>query len=100
MDAYDGYAAYRLLDGKALAGEIADMRGLIERDWRALAIDQDLGLGTMLWLAHFFPDEPWARAHRQRSLARLDAGWRDPPGHFCRAPRLPHGQLPFPHFAR
>src|SRR3989440_102248 len=57
MDAYDGYVAYRLLDDQALAAEIADMRGLIERDWRSLAIDQDLGLGMMLWLAHFFSDE-------------------------------------------
>ena len=90
MDAYDGYVAYRLLDGEALAGEIADMRGLIERDWRSLAIDQDLGLGMMLWLAHFFPDEPWASTQRQRSLASLDAMWVDPPGYFCRAP----GQRP------
>ena len=60
MDAYDGYVAYRMLDEEALAPEIAQMRDLMERDWRTLDIDQDLGLGMMLWLAHFFPDEPWA----------------------------------------
>ncbi len=32
----------------------------MDRDYVSLSIDQDLGLGMMLWLAHFFPDEPWA----------------------------------------
>jgi hypothetical protein len=62
MDAYDGYVAYRLLDEQALAPEIADMRELIERDWHTREIGQDLGLGMMLWLAHFFPKEAWAEA--------------------------------------
>jgi hypothetical protein len=88
IDAYDGYVAYRALDEDALAGEIADMRALIERDWRTLSIDQDLGLGMMLWLAHFFPHEPWARTQSERALATLDAMWVDPPGYFCRAPAL------------
>src|SRR5215211_9347288 len=43
MDAYDGYISYRLLDENALAREIADMRELMDRDYRRLAIDQDLG---------------------------------------------------------
>ena len=34
MDAYDGYVSYRMLDEVTLAPEIADMRALIERDWR------------------------------------------------------------------
>src|SRR2546423_8556579 len=42
MDAYDGYVSYRMLDEESLAPEIADMRALIERDWRTLTIDQDL----------------------------------------------------------
>jgi hypothetical protein len=86
MDAYDGYISYRMLDEEALAPEIADMRALIERDWRTLDIEQDLGLGMMLWLAHFFPDEPWAKA--QTSLRALDTMRVDPPGYFCRAPWL------------
>jgi hypothetical protein len=57
MDAYDGYVAYRLLDENALAGEIAHMRDLMERSGGTLEIEQDLGLGMMLWLAHFFPAE-------------------------------------------
>ena len=55
MDAFDGYVSYRLLDDAALAEQIAEMRALIERDYRTLAIEQDLGLGMMLWLSHFFP---------------------------------------------
>jgi hypothetical protein len=86
MDAYDGYVAYRMLDEDALAPEIAEMHALMERDWRTLQIDQDLGLGMMLWLAHFFPDEPWAAAQTKQALQTLDGMWVDPPGYFCRAP--------------
>src|SRR5438105_12935343 len=86
MDAYDGYVSYRLLDDDALAAEISDMRKLIEQGWRVLEIEQDLGLGMMLWLAHFFPEEPWATAQTTRALRMLDVMWVDPPGYFCRAP--------------
>lgn len=86
IDAYDGYVSYRMLDEEALAPEIAQMRSLIERDWRSLDIEQDLGLGMMLWLAHFFPDEPWAKEQTRRALQTLDGMWVDPPGYFCRAP--------------
>src|SRR5215218_6293348 len=80
IDAYDGYVAYRMLDDDALAPEIAEMRALIERDWRTLNVKQDLGLGMMLWLAHFFPDEPWTAAQTRRALRTLDGMWVDPPG--------------------
>nr|WP_166180467.1 hypothetical protein [Altererythrobacter segetis] len=85
MDAFDGYVSYKLLDARALAPEIAEMRQLIDGQYRSLEIDQDLGLGMMLWLAHFFPDEPWARVQTQRSLAALEELWTDPPGYFARA---------------
>jgi hypothetical protein len=88
MDAYDGYVSYRALDEEALAPEIAEMRALIESSWRTLTIEQDLGLGMILWLAHFFPHEPWANTQRKRALRTLDAMWVDPPGYFCRAPEL------------
>jgi hypothetical protein len=52
----------------------------------------------MLWLAHFFPDEPWAEVHIPRSLAMLDRMWIDPPGYFCRAPRLPHLKFAFTNY--
>jgi hypothetical protein len=98
MDAYDGYISYRALDEKALATEIAEMRALIERDWRTLSIEQDLGLGMMLWLAHFFPREPWASAQTKRALETLDAMWIDPPGYFCRAPWLPQTKFAFTNY--
>jgi hypothetical protein len=98
MDAYDGYVAYRMLDEEALVHEIAQMRDLMERDWRTLEIDQDLGLGMMLWLTHFFPDEPWATAQTKRALVTLDTMWIDPPGYFCRAPGLSESKFAFTNY--
>jgi hypothetical protein len=98
MDAYDGYVSYRILDAEALAPEISQMRGLIERTWRTLEIEQDLGLGMMLWLAHFFPDEPWAKLQATRALRTLGAMWVDPPGYFCRAPGLRDAKFAFTNY--
>jgi hypothetical protein len=85
LDAFDGYVSYRLLGEDSLEREIADMRALIEAQYRTLDVDQDLGLGMMLWLAHFFPDEDWAKEQRRRALGHLDRLWTDPPGFFARA---------------
>jgi hypothetical protein len=85
MDAFDGYVSYRLLSEKELEPEIAQMREIIDLQYRSLEIDQDLGLGMMLWLAQFFPEEDWAKEQRERSIASLDALWVDPPGYFGRA---------------
>ena len=85
MDAFDGYVSYKLLSEAELAREIADVRGIMERQYEALRIDQDLGLGMMLWLTHFFPHEDWAVVQREQSLAALDFLWTDPPGFFARA---------------
>jgi hypothetical protein len=85
MDAFDGYVSYRLLGERELAKEIAEMRAIMDRQYRTLDIDQDLGLGMMLWLAHFFPQEEWARVQGERALAALDFLWVDPPGYFARA---------------
>lgn len=98
MDAYDGYVSYHLLDAGALAPEIADMHALIERDWRTLTIEQDLGLGMMLWLAHFHPHEAWAKAQRKRALRTLETMWIDPPGYFCRAPWLRETKFAFTNY--
>ncbi|WP_353645051.1 hypothetical protein [Mesorhizobium sp. WSM2239] len=98
MDAYDGYVSYRMLDEEALAPEIAEMKALMERDWRALEIEQDLGLGMMLWLAHFFPEEMWAKEQTERSLRTLDTMWVDPPGYFCRAPWLRATKIAFTNY--
>jgi hypothetical protein len=84
MDAYDGYVAYRLLAPNRLAAEIRDMSQLIEATYRSLTIDQDLGLGMMLWLSHFFPRERWAKEQADASLVTLQRLWINPPGYFCR----------------
>jgi hypothetical protein len=98
LDAFDGYVSYRLLGEEALAAEIAEMRELIERQYHALDVDQDLGLGMMLWLAHFFPAEDWARVQTARALTALDRLWVDPPGFFGRASYAPHTRIAFANY--
>src|SRR3990167_4177065 len=98
LDAFDGYVSYRLLDETALASEIAQMRELIDIQYGALDIDQDLGLGMMLWLAHFFPDEDWAKLQTRRSLDALEALWIDPPGCFARSRRQRHVRIAFANY--
>ncbi|MGB8326486.1 MAG: hypothetical protein WCE48_02780 [Steroidobacteraceae bacterium] len=85
LDAFDGYVSYRLLDESALGQEIAEMRGLIGQMSPDLLITQDLGIGMMLWMSQFFPDEDWARTQRARGLAILERMWIDA-GYFCREP--------------
>ena len=97
LDAFDGYVSYRCLDEHALAREIAEMRALIDATAEGLTITQDLGLGMMLWLTHFFPAEDWAVAQRRRSLAVLDLMWRKD-GYFCREPNLPHVKFAFTNY--
>lgn len=97
LDAFDGYVSYRLLDEQALASEIGAMRQLIDASFADLVITQDLGLGMMLWLTHFFPDEPWAVTQRRRSLEMLGHMWQ-PEGYFCREPRLPHVRFAFTNY--
>jgi hypothetical protein len=86
LDAFDGYVSYRLLDAAALRPQIADMRRLIDDSHRHLFITQDLGIGMMLWMTHFFPDEDWAISQRARGLATLDGMWMNQ-GYFCREPQ-------------
>ena len=90
LDAFDGYVSYRLLDEAALASQIADMRMLVERSHEKLVITQDLGIGMMLWMSHFFPLEQWAVIQRSRGLAMLGQMWVDD-AWFCREPGL-HGR--------
>lgn len=98
LDAFDGYVAYRLLGEDELAPQIADMAELMERQYRTLDVDQDLGLGMMLWLAHFFPEEDWARHQTLRSLEALDRLWTDPPGFFSRASYAPTVRIAFANY--
>jgi hypothetical protein len=98
LDAFHGLVVYRLLDPAGLAGQIADMRALVEKSYRTLTITQDLGLGMMLWMSHFFPDEPWAVTQRARGLSVLDQMWVDPPGYFCREPSARHIKFAFTNY--
>ncbi|QIG48363.1 hypothetical protein G5V57_11900 [Nordella sp. HKS 07] len=97
LDAFDGYVSYRMLDEAALGEEIAEMAGLIDRTVDDLVITQDLGIGMMLWMSHFFPDEPWARQQRRRCLTMLDRMWQRP-GYFCREPRQPRIRFAFTNY--
>ena len=97
MDPYDGYVSYRMLDEELLSSEIADMKTLIDACNPDLFITQDLGLGMMLWLTHFFPAEEWAIIQRRRCLEMLDRMWcKD--GYFCREPYLPDTKFAFTNF--
>jgi hypothetical protein len=74
------------------------MRALVEASYRTLKITQDLGLGMMLWMSHFFADEPWAVLQRTRALAVLDRMWVDPPGYFRREPALRQVKFAFTNY--
>lgn len=86
LDPFHGMMMYRLLDAEALADEIAELDALVRASADTLVLEQDLGLGMMLWLSHFAPGERWARVQRERSLRMLDTMWLDDVGCFCRHP--------------
>jgi hypothetical protein len=98
LDPFHGYVVYRTLDAKALSEEIRQMRDIVERTYSGLAITQDLGLGMMLWMTHFFPGETWAAVQHDRSLAKLDRMWIEPPCYFCREPDLPQVKFAFTNY--
>lgn len=98
IDPFHGYVVWRLVGGEALAREIAELRALVDAATPRLHVTQDLGLGMLLWLSHFFPEEPWAATLRARSLLTLDHMWIDPPGCFCRDPRLPDVKFAFTNY--
>ncbi|MFI5330498.1 MAG: hypothetical protein ACHQ2F_05600 [Desulfobaccales bacterium] len=98
LDPFHGYVVYRLLAPEALAAEIREMQELVGRSSPSLDVDQDLGLGMMLWFTHFFPQEDWAAVQRQRSLATLETMWIEPPGYFCRHPGLPEVKFAFTNY--
>ena len=97
LDAFDGYVSYRLLDEKGLAREIAEMWDLIDRSADALVITQDLGLGMMLWMTQFFPEEQWAKMQKGHCLAVLDRMWIEK-GYFAREPYLPDVRFAFTNY--
>jgi hypothetical protein len=97
LDAFDGYVVYRLLGEQSLSREIADMRRLIDRSAPELVITEDLGLGMMLWMTHFFPEEDWAKTQKERCLGMLDRMWMQE-GYFCREPDVPRVKFAFTNY--
>ncbi|MBW3564415.1 MAG: hypothetical protein KY459_06785 [Acidobacteria bacterium] len=95
LDPFHGMVVYRLLDPDALSSEIRELEEIVEKSYRDLRIDQDLGLGMMLWMTHFFPEEEWARAQREASLAMLEQLWIEREGYFCRSRGLPSMKFAF-----
>jgi hypothetical protein len=98
LDPFHGYVVYRLLAPRELAAEIADLGRIVENSYRTLHVDQDLGLGMMLWMVHFFPEEEWAKFQRGRSLSILKSMWIEPPGYFCRHPGLDSVRFAFTNY--
>jgi hypothetical protein len=98
LDPFQGYVTWRLLDPDALRDEIAELKVIVDRIWRGMVVTQDLGLGMMLWMTHFAPDEEWAEAHQRQALMILDRMWFDPPGYFCRQPELPNVRIAFTNY--
>ena len=97
LDAFDGYISYRMLDESSLLHQIGDMKKLIDQTVFDLTITQDLGLGMMLWLTHFFPNEEWAKIQKSRCVSMLDHMWQEP-GYFCREPYLPDTKFAFTNY--
>eukprot|EP01027_Heterolobosea_sp_BB2_P013401 GEZU01019333.1.p2 GENE.GEZU01019333.1~~GEZU01019333.1.p2 ORF type:complete len:146 (+),score=32.93 GEZU01019333.1:233-670(+) len=53
--------------------------------------EQDIALGSMLWLSHFFPNEDWSKQIRKITIMMLDIMWIDASpdgrkGFFCKNP--------------
>ncbi len=97
LDAFDGYVSYRMLDETILFHEIEVMKELIDQTVHELTVTQDLGLGMMLWLAHFFPDEEWAKIQKPRCISILDHMWQHE-GYFCREPYLQDTKFAFTNY--
>lgn len=98
LDVFHGLVVYRLLDARELRAEIAEMEILANGLYAGLHVTQDLGLGMLLWMSHFFPREPWAMILRERSQKTLDKMWIHPPGYFCREPSLPDVKFAFTNY--
>lgn len=98
LDHFHGYVVYNLIDSERLEKEILQMRERVEASYRNLSIDQDLGLGMMLWFCQFHDDEAWAQFQKKQSLKSLDELWVDPPGYFSRQRGLPKTMFAFTNF--
>ena len=89
LDPFHGYVVYRLLDEEGLAAGDPGHAGAGSSDCTGTCeITQDLGLGMMLWMTHFFPGRP-GRASCASVRSRRSTGCGSiRPGYFCREPGL------------
>lgn len=106
LDAFDLYAVYKVIDEACASGggggggggggqqqlvrERQQLAGIINREYKAFKCDQDLGLGSMLWVTHLVAAEHWAQAVRAVCIDALDGLWVDKGsagGHFARSSR-------------
>ncbi|WP_340105098.1 hypothetical protein [Rhodohalobacter sp. 8-1] len=98
LDYFHGYVVYNLIDPDGLEHEIKQMKELIDSSYKDLTIDQDLGLGMMLWMCQFHEDEEWAQFQKEQSLNTLDDLWIEPPGYFSRQRGRPNTKFAFTNF--
>ncbi len=56
MDHFDGYIIYKLIDNDSgiLKEEIQYMKELVDRTFKSIDVNQDLGARMCLWISHFF----------------------------------------------
>jgi len=73
------------------------MKYSIDQTVPDLVVTQDLGIGMMLWMTHFFPDEEWARIQRPQCLRILETMWNDD-GYFIREPNLATTKIAFTNY--
>lgn len=98
LDYFKGYVVYNLIGPDELEKEISQMKELIDTSYKEITINQDLGLGMMLWMCQFHEDEEWAQVQKERSLKKLNELWIDPPGYFCRRKGMIKSKFAFTNF--
>lgn len=84
LEVFLGLAVYRQLDAAALAPEIEELDGMVQKTYQSLAPDHGTDLGLLLWITHLLPNEPWSLLLRERTISALEHRWIDPPGYFRR----------------
>lgn len=98
LDYFHGYVVYSLIDKDRLKKEILQMKELVDTSYKDVTINQDLGLGMMLWMCQFHEDEEWAQYQKKQSLRILDELWKDPPGYFARQRGMPNTKFAFTNY--
>jgi hypothetical protein len=87
LDCYDAFITYRLVDKDVLSKEISQISTLVEKYYKSFSCSQDLGLGEVLWMTHYFPDEKWSKHIQNVSIETLNKMWiskSDKEGYFIR----------------